>query len=366
MLPGNKPEPSGKVAAASEDGHRRRESPDRHRRDRSYARHGLQAAQRRFMCGFLNRRLLEFEDLLGQPVELVEEKARKLHDEKGQGRHVRLDGLCKALHVRWSLWRDDAMLGQVAAERVDQLRALTNQEITGAEQHCARLLLLGLDRHEAHGRPDRRLTDGFCVRRVVLLAPDERFNIDGRNQPNFMAESADGASPMMGAPAGLHSHDAARALGQKSENSIARKCLAERHAAVSVGAMRLKAPLCEVETDDANFFHGCPLHSWDAQTSPPWHIAMPSGGGIHSINQTLPRWRLTPPTNPVRFSRRCEECLKRPIGRFLTGLRESVVRAQAEGWRISKISSNTSNKTSSRGRSQNTVLRCRPIGRPST
>ena len=32
---------------------------------------------------------------------------------------------------------------------------------------------------------------------------------------------------------------------------------------------------------------GCPLPSWDAQTSPPWHIAMPSGGGIHSIDQTL-------------------------------------------------------------------------------
>ena len=25
------------------------------------------------------------------------------------------------------------------------------------------------------------------------------------------------------------------------------------------------------------------FHSWDAQTSLPWHIAMPSGGGIHSI-----------------------------------------------------------------------------------
>jgi hypothetical protein len=55
--------------------------------------------------------------------------------------------------------------------------------------------------------------------------------------------------------------------------------------------MRLKASLCEVKTDDANFFHGCPLHSWDAQTSPPWHIAMPPGGGIHSINQ-----------DPVRLS----------------------------------------------------------------
>ena len=157
------------------------------------------------------------------------------------------------------------MLGQVAAEGIDQLRALANQEITGAKQHGARLLLLGLDRHEAHGRPDRRLTNGFCVRRVVLLAPDERFDINRRNQSNFMAESTDGASPVMGAPAGLHSDDAAWMLGQKSEDFIARKLLAERHAAVRAGAMRLKGPLCKVETNDANFFHGCPLHSWDAQ-----------------------------------------------------------------------------------------------------
>src|SRR5271169_906784 len=94
---------------------------------------------------------------------------------------------------------------------------------------------------------------------------------------------------MMGAPARLHSNDAARVLGQKREDLFARKFLAERHAAISAGAMQLKAPLCKVETDNANFFHGCPLHSWDAQTSPPWHIAMPSGGGIHSINQTLTR-----------------------------------------------------------------------------
>src|SRR5271163_3018801 len=92
---------------------------------------------------------------------------------------------------------------------------------------------------------------------------------------------------MMGAPAGLHSNDAARVLGQKREDLFARKFLTERHAPISAGAMQLKAPLCKVETDNANFFHGCPLHSWDAQTSPPWHIAMPSGGGIHSINRRV-------------------------------------------------------------------------------
>jgi hypothetical protein len=86
MLAGNKPEPSGKVAAASEDGHRRRESLNRHRRDRPHARHGLQATHRRSARGFLDRRLLEFGDRLRQPVDPVEEDARELHDEKRKGR----------------------------------------------------------------------------------------------------------------------------------------------------------------------------------------------------------------------------------------------------------------------------------------
>src|SRR3954464_5809661 len=42
--------------------------------------------------------------------------------------------------------------------------------------------------------------------------------------------------------------------------------------------MRLEGPLCKIETDNANLFHGCSLRPWDAKTSPPWHIAMPSGG----------------------------------------------------------------------------------------
>src|SRR5689334_12608275 len=42
--------------------------------------------------------------------------------------------------------------------------------------------------------------------------------------------------------------------------------------------MHLEGPLCKIEADNANLLHGCPLRSWDAKTSPPWHIAMPSGG----------------------------------------------------------------------------------------
>jgi hypothetical protein len=63
-------------------------------------------------------------------------------------------------------------------------------------------------------------------------------------------------------------------------------------------SVRLKGLLCNVETYNANLFHGCPLRSWDAQASPPWHIAMPSGGGIRSITYVT-----------VRI---CEDCSLRP------------------------------------------------------
>ena len=93
---GTTPSQAAKTRAASEDGHRRRESLNRHRCDRSHARHGLQAAHRRSAHGFLNCRLLEFGDCLRQFVDLAEEDARELHDEKRKGRRSPL----QALHVR--------------------------------------------------------------------------------------------------------------------------------------------------------------------------------------------------------------------------------------------------------------------------
>src|SRR3982751_6113553 len=72
--------------------------------------------------------------------------------------------------------------------------------------------------------------------------------------------------------------DAARLFGKEAENFLSGKLFAEPNVAVGKGAMRLERPLCKIETDNANLFHGCSLRSWDAKTSPPWHIAMPSGG----------------------------------------------------------------------------------------
>ena len=87
----------------------------------------------------------------------------------------------------------DAMLGQMATRRVDQLRALTHQRITGAKQYGPRPLLLCLNLDEAHGRPARRFADRLRVGSVVLLALDEGLDVGGRNQANFMAKLADDA-----------------------------------------------------------------------------------------------------------------------------------------------------------------------------
>jgi hypothetical protein len=53
--------------------------------------------------------------------------------------------------------------------------------------------------------------------------------------------------------------------------------------------VKLKDPLCKVHANNANFIHGCSLLQVTLQTSL-WHIAMPSGGGIHSITS---QWQST-------------------------------------------------------------------------
>ncbi|VTZ51642.1 conserved hypothetical protein [Methylocella tundrae] len=52
-------------------------------------------------------------------------------------------------------------------------------------------------------------------------------------------------------------------LCEEAKDLLARKLLAECRAAISASSVRLKRPLCKVDADDANLFHGCPLRSWD-------------------------------------------------------------------------------------------------------
>src|SRR3954467_10710388 len=195
----------------------------------------------------------------------------------------------------------------MTAERVYQLRALPDQKIPRPEQHGARLLSLGLNRDKAHRRSTGSLSDRFRVGGIVLLALDERFDVDGWDQSNLMPEVPDGSPPVVRAPTGFHGDDAARLLGKEAENFLSGKLFAETNAAIGTGAMRLEGPLCKIETDDANLFHGCSLRPWDAKTSPPWHIAMPSGGA--STPSFVSGRRQTPPD----LVGKCLAELERPL-----------------------------------------------------
>src|SRR3954467_15487993 len=278
MLPGDKPEPGGEIAPSFEDIHRRREGLDRKGRDRADARHRLQTPCRFCACRFVSRNLLQFGDGFRQPFDLIQKDTRQFHDEKRKRGRLILDHLFKNFHIRRPLRGHDAVLRQMTAERVYQLRALPDQKIPRPKQHGARLLSLGLNRDKAHRRSTCSLSDRFRIGGIVLLALDERFDVDGWDQSNLMPEVTDGPPPVMRAATGFHGDNAARLLGKEAENFFSGNLLAEANAAVGTGAMRLEGPLCKIKTDNANLLHGCSLRSGDAKTSPPWHIAMPSGG----------------------------------------------------------------------------------------
>jgi hypothetical protein len=107
------------------------------------------------------------------------------------------------------------MLCEMTAQGVDQLCALTHQKIARAEDYRPRLLLCGLERHEAHRRPRDRFHDPLCVSCVVLLPFHEGLYIDRRNQPDSVPELLDLAPPVMRRRAGLHRHTATRLRRQK-------------------------------------------------------------------------------------------------------------------------------------------------------
>src|SRR3954470_3366160 len=278
MLPGDKPEPGGEIAPSFEDIHRRREGLDRQRRDGADTRHRLQTPGRFSACRFVSRHLLKFGDGFRQPFDLIKKDTRQFHNEKRKRCRLILDRLFKNFHIRRPLRGHDAVLRQMTAERINQLRALPDQKIPRPEQHGARLLSLALNRDKAHRRSTCRLSDRFRVSRIVLLALDEGFDVGGWDQSNLMPEIPDGSPPVMRTPTGFQGDDTARLLGKEAKNFSSGELFAEPNAAVGKGAMRLEGPLCKIETDNANLFHGCSLRSWDAKTSPPWHIAMPSGG----------------------------------------------------------------------------------------
>ena len=123
--------------------------------------------------------------------------------------------------MRRALGRDQAILGQMTADGVDDLRALAHQQIAGPEHDGRCLLGLALDGDEPHGRALGRLADCFGIRSIVLLPLDERLHVSRRDQPHLMPQLGDLACPVVSARARLHGDKTAGLRGEEGEHLIA-------------------------------------------------------------------------------------------------------------------------------------------------
>ena len=112
------------------------------------------------------------------------------------------------------LRKDQAKLGQVASQCVDQLRALSNEALVSSECHGARLVLGALHGDAVHVRTQHGFSDRRRICRVVLLSLDERLHIDGWDQSDIVAAALCHTTPVVAGGAGFHRNDA-RFLGSQ-------------------------------------------------------------------------------------------------------------------------------------------------------
>ncbi len=148
-------------------------------------------------------------DLVDPPLEVVEllDEQRK-HCAGRIGDGVLLQVRSQPPDVPDALRLADTELRQKPAQRVDGLGALADEQLTRPVHHESRLLLLGLDRDEAHARPGHGLADRLGVGRVVLAALDVGLDVVRGHEAHIVPERPNLACPMVRGSARLHAHQA--------------------------------------------------------------------------------------------------------------------------------------------------------------
>src|SRR3954447_21499895 len=108
-----------------------------------------------------------------------------------------------------ALGGDYAEFRAVAAERIDELGPLTNQDLAYLQDHALSLLRDGLHRYEMHVWSCRCFIDCLGVVAVILATPDIGFDVLRRDQTHRVTERGQFPGPMVRASTGFH-RDAGR------------------------------------------------------------------------------------------------------------------------------------------------------------
>lgn len=142
---------------------------------------------------------------------MIKVKSPHLSDQFGQV--VLVQPFVKSPDMVYTLAHDDAVFSKMAAKRVDQLRPLSDEQITGTKEHGPGLLLCCLHSHCPHGGTLSGLSDCLRISDIILLSLDLRLHIDRSDEPNLMAEPGKFSAPAVRRSAGLHGHNT---WGQRS------------------------------------------------------------------------------------------------------------------------------------------------------
>src|SRR5712671_2174563 len=191
-----------------------------------------------------------------------------------------LEQLCRAIAA---LRRDDAELGHMPAHRVRQHRSLTNQKLSAAMQHQARLLLFRLRRNKSHRGPRDRLADCGSVVGIVFAALNVGLYVARRHQPHRVAEPLKSAAPVMCARTCLNADEAGGQRREELQQLRSANAFADHYRAASVHSVNLKNRLRDIETDRANLAHGRLPSSGAFRRNHPMALRCRRVGAVHSI-----------------------------------------------------------------------------------
>ena len=148
-----------------------------------------------------------------------------------------------------ALRRNEADLGQMAAQSIERRRALAGEQLARPMAHQRGLVVDRTHWHEPLARTTHRLVDRRRVNLVAFVAAHVGLHMRGRQQPNFMPELHQRPPPMMRRGARLHRHHAWRQRGEKRDELAAREFARHNDLALRVDRVNLKDPLRQIETN---------------------------------------------------------------------------------------------------------------------
>ena len=148
-----------------------------------------------------------------------------------------------------ALRRDEADLGQMAAQSVERRRALAGEQLARPMAHQLGLVVDRTHRHEPLARTTHRLVDRRCVNLVAFVAAHVGLHMCRRNEPHFMSKFDQRPPPMMPRRARLHRHHARRQLGEQRDQLATHEFARHNDLALRVDRVNLKHPLRQIESD---------------------------------------------------------------------------------------------------------------------